>query len=153
MSTLDAFDRRLLAALQENGAYTNAELAERVNLSPSQCSRRLQGLRESGLVKGVFGHLDRHRLGLDCKAFVLVTLDRHSRDHTRRFTDLVGELPDILECAMITGDGDYMLRVVTRDLASFHALVRRLLDCDALATVRSSLVLEEIKDTHELPVP
>ena len=151
---LDAADRRLLAALQEDARATGVELAERVHLSPSQCQRRLKRLEEGGLVAGYGVRLNRRRLGLDVVAFVQVTLMRHGDDPAEDFHRALQQMPEVLEAHAITGDADYLLRVVAPDLQDFSDVVlKRLLTLPAVATVRSSLSLGEVKATDTLPLP
>ncbi len=151
---LDAADRRLLAALQADARATGVELAERVHLSPSQCQRRLRRLEAAGLVTGYGVRLDRRRLGLDVVAFVQVSLARHGDDPAAGFHRALAAMPEVLEAHAITGDADYLLRVVAPDLEAFSDVVlKRLLALPGVATVRSSLSLGEIKATDALPLP
>ncbi len=94
---LDQFDRRILEELQRDARLTNGDLSERVNLSPSQCSRRRIRLEEDGFIKGYFAGLDRNRLGLGIVNIITVTLDTHNRDNAQRFAELVNRLPEVLE--------------------------------------------------------
>jgi DNA-binding Lrp family transcriptional regulator len=149
---LDAFDLKLLMALQEKGDLTQAELAERVCLSPSQCSRRLQNLREEGYIDRITALLSPAKLGLTLKVYVVVALRSHTEDKTREFVDFVDRSPQILECCMLTGDSDYLLKVVVGDLTSFDGFVQSLLHLPCIATVRSSIVLRDIKETTVLPL-
>jgi Lrp/AsnC family leucine-responsive transcriptional regulator len=151
---LDAADCRLLAALQADGRASGVELAERVRLSASQCQRRLKRLEEAGLVTGYGVRLDRRKLGLDVVAFVQVSLARHGDDPAEGFHAAVAAMPEILEVHAITGDADYILRVVAPDLEAFSDVVlKRLLALPMVAAVRSSLSLGEIKATDALPLP
>ena len=113
---LDRFDRRILALLQEDGRLTNSELAERVHLSASQCSRRRQRLEEQGYIVGYRAELDRDRLGFGFVNVISVTLATHNRDNARRFRALVTRLPEVQEAHALTGEMDYFLKVVTADL-------------------------------------
>lgn len=151
---LDAADRRLLAALQADGRASGVELAERVRLSPSQCQRRLKRLEETGLVAGYGVRLDRRKLGLDVVAFVQVSLARHGDDPAEAFHRAVAAMPEVLEVHAVTGDADYILRVVAPDLEAFSDVVlKRLLALPTVGAVRSSLSLGEIKATDALPLP
>ena len=127
MAELDDFDRKILAALQRDGRMTNVALAEIVALSPSQCARRLQRLEEIGAIRGYGAFLD---------AEALVRLR-----------------PEIVECLAITGDGDFQLRIVARDLASFSRfLLEVIIPMPGIATTRSHIVLDQVKSTHALPI-
>jgi DNA-binding Lrp family transcriptional regulator len=150
---LDDFDFRLLGALQEDGRLTNQELAERVGLSASQCSRRRTRLEESGIIRGYHAELSADALGLGVLVFVHVTLTTHSPDNSRRFRDLVARSDEIQEAYSLTGETDYLLKMVLPDLKSLAATVNeRLLVHDTVAHVRSSVVLDRLKDTAQLPL-
>lgn len=151
--SLDSFDRRILAELQVQGDLGPAELSERVNLSPSQCSRRLQRLKAEGYVARTVALLDHGRLNLGVSAYVLITLRSHDPERIESFQKLVRTSPEILECASTTGEADFVLRVCTRDLDSYNAfLTQKLLRSAEVATARTSIVLHQHKDTTELPL-
>lgn len=151
--SLDGFDVKLLAAIQEKGDITLGELAQKVCLSSSQCSRRLQRLRDEGYVNRVTALLSPRKLGFSLKSYVVVTLRSHATEHTSEFSSFVQSSPQILECCMLTGDADYMLKVVAADLNGFDHFVQGLLRLPCIATVRSSLVLRDLKETTDLPLP
>ncbi len=151
--TLDAADLRLLTALQDNGALTNQELAETVHLSASQCSRRRQRLEQTGVIRRYRADLDPVRLGLTVTVFIFVALASHSRNNARHFRDLVTTMPPVQEAHALTGDSDYLLKVVVPDLRALSVLVNEvLLPHEAVERVRSSIVLETLKDDARLPV-
>lgn len=153
MLELDEFDRKILAALQKNGRITNVALAELVALSPSQCARRLQRLEEAGAVRGYGAFLDPATLGLGITALVTVTLEKHARANIKGFRDVVMRCPEIVECLAITGDGDFQLRIVARDLSSFSQfLMDVVIPMPGVATTRSHIVLEQVKSTTALPI-
>ena len=150
---LDDFDFRLLGALQEDGRLTNQELAERVGLSASQCSRRRARLEESGIIRGYHAELSADALGLGVLVFVHVTLTTHSPDNSKRFRDLVARSDEIQEAYSLTGETDYLLKMVLPDLKSLATAVNeRLLAHDTVAHVRSSVVLDRLKETARLPL-
>ena len=120
---IDGFDRKILALLQEDSRLTNNDLSERINLSPSQCSRRRQRLEEDGFIRGYRAVLDRETLGFPLVNIVTVTLATHNRDNALRFADLVARLPEVQEAHALTGEMDYILKVVTPDLKSLSAFV------------------------------
>jgi DNA-binding Lrp family transcriptional regulator len=151
--SLDAFDLRLLAALQENGRLTNQEAGERIGLSPSQCSRRRTALEAAGLIRGYHARLSAEALGFRMLVIIQVTLSAHSRDNARRFRELVAQLDEVQEAYAVTGDTDYQLKAVVADLPGLARLVNeRLLPHESVARVRSSIVLERLKDTAMLPL-
>lgn len=151
---LDGFDLKLLAALQVDGRLGNQELADRVHLSASQCSRRRIRLEEAGIVRGYRADLDPAALGLAVVVFTRVTLAAHSRDNARRFVDLVKSLDCVLEAFSMTGDSDYLLKIIVPDLKTLSAVVNgALLPHESVASVRSSVVLDTLKDGAPLPLP
>jgi DNA-binding Lrp family transcriptional regulator len=153
-TTLDPLDIRLLAALQEDGAATNAALAERLGLSASQMSRRRQRLEEEGVLTRYRAVIAPEAVGLLVTAFIHVALDAHSRDNARRFRDLVRMTPQVLEAHSLTGEADYLLKVVASDLRQLSALINEaLLPHDSVARVRSEIVLETLKADAPLPLP
>ena len=150
---MDAFDRKLLAAIQADGARTNQELAEQVGLSASQISRRRQQLEAEGLIEGYAARLSAARLGFGVRAFVHVTLARHSPDNSRRFAELVARTPEVQEAHALTGEADYLLKVTVRGLADLAALINAvLLPHESVDRVRSEIVLETLKETAALPL-
>jgi len=150
---LDAIDLRLLAALQEDGRLTNQQAGERVGLSPSQCSRRRLALEASGIIRGYHAELAAEPLGLALLVFVQVTLATHSRDNAQRFRELVSRIEAVQEAYALTGDADYLIKAVVRDLKDLSALVNDvLLPHESVARVRSSIVLDRLKESKRLPI-
>jgi DNA-binding Lrp family transcriptional regulator len=150
---LDQFDRKILALLQADGRLTNNDLSERVNLSPSQCSRRRQRLEEDGIIRGYCAVLDRDRLGFSLVNVISVTLATHNRDNAQRFAELVSRLPEIQEAHALTGEMDYILKVVTPDLKSLSEFVNGvLLPHESVQHVKTAIVLETLKETGSLPL-
>jgi DNA-binding Lrp family transcriptional regulator len=150
---MDTFDQRLLAAIQENGARTNQELADIVGLSASQISRRRQQLEADGVIAGYAARLSADRLGFGIRAFVHVSLAAHSPDNSGRFADLVARTPDILEAHALTGEADYLLKVVVKSLADLSGLINHvLLPHASVDRVRSEIVLETLKESQALPL-
>lgn len=150
---IDDFDRKILAELQKDGRRTNNELSEAVNLSPSQCSRRRQRLEEEGFITSYRALLDRDRLGLSLVSVISVTLATHNRDNARRFADLVGRLPEVQEAHALTGEMDYILKVVMPDLKSLSAFVNDvLLPHESVQHLKTAIVLETLKEGGGLPI-
>src|SRR3954466_8925200 len=150
---LDKFDRKLLSLLQEDARLTNGDLSERVNLSPSQCSRRRQRLEEEGFIRGYRAVLDRERLGFSLTNMVTVTLATHNRDNAQRFAELVSRLPEVQEAHALTGEMDYILKVVTPDLKSLSEFVNGvLLPHESVQHVKTAIVLETLKESAALPI-
>lgn len=153
MIELDARDRAILKILQENGRITNAELAERVHLSASACLRRVKIMEDSGLVKGTVLLLDEAAAGLPGTAFVFVTLDQQGRQSLDAFEAAVERHPEILECYLLAGTADYLIRVVFADTADFERIHRNVLTTlPGVVRVQSTLALRTVKRTTALPV-
>jgi DNA-binding Lrp family transcriptional regulator len=151
--TLDGFDLKLLSLLQEDGRMSVQDLADRVGLSASQCSRRRTRLEEAGVITGYRAQLDPDRLGFGVTAFIQVSLARHSPDNARLFRSLVEHTGAIQQAYAVTGDADYILRASLPDLRALSALVNDvLLPHGTVAQVRSMVALERLKDTTTLPV-
>ena len=131
---------------------SHVELSERVHLSPSQCQRRVKRLERLGVVREYVARLEADKVGLGVMAFVNVTLEKHGQNPAKAFQKAVGRYPQILECWAVTGDADYLLRVVAPDLKAFsNLLMHELLALPMVAGVRSNLLLEPLKDTTALP--
>lgn len=150
---LDRIDRRLLAALQENGRLTVAELAEKVGLTASPCSRRLRILEEAGIINRYAALLDQKKVGLPVSVFVSIKLERQQEDKLHRFEDAIRRCPEVLECYLMTGPRDYLLRVVARDLADYERFVKDTLTrIDGIANIESSFALGQVKHSSALPL-
>lgn len=153
-TALDRTDLLLLAALQQAGRLTNAELAERVHLSPSACLRRVQRLERDGVIAGYAARVDPERLGLGLQAFVRVQLARHDAAAVEAFTAFVQQWDEVVACHALTGDMDYLLHVAVRDLEHFSRfLLDRLLNQAGVADVNSSFVLRTVKAFRGMPLP
>ncbi len=154
MIALDSADWRLLAALQRNGRASNLALAEAVAASPSQVSRRLAKLEEIGVIAGYAALLRPEAVGLSVMAISAVSLERHAEAVVHEFEALVARRPEILDCYAVTGEADFILRIVAADLATFADFVSHsLLRLPGMRSLRSSIVLHRIKQTTELPLP
>lgn len=153
MDDLDAIDLRILACLQEDGRMSNLDLAAKVHLSPAQCNRRHKRLEERGLVKRYEARLDAGKLGLGVLAFVHVTMERGHIREVPKFRETVRTLQQVQECYAVTGDFDYVLKVVARDLKALSDfLLGTLAQLPGVNGVRSSVCLDEIKSTSALPL-
>jgi Lrp/AsnC family transcriptional regulator, leucine-responsive regulatory protein len=154
MPQLDRTDLRLLAVLQGEGRITNAELAERVSLSPSACLRRLQRLEADRIITGYAAQIDPQAVGLGLQAFVRVQLVKHESEVIERFVEGVGGWNEVVACHALTGDMDYLLHVYVADLKDFSRfLLDHLLNASGVADVNSSFVLRTVKRSPSLPLP
>lgn len=150
---LTAMDLKILSSLQSNARLSNVELSEQVHLSASQCYRRLKRMEEDGIVKGYTALLEPAALGFGVMAHVNVSLEKHGDNPVQAFRTAIHEYPEVLECHAVSGDADYVLRVVAEDLKAFsNFLMHRLLALPFIATVRSSIFLDELKNTTTLPL-
>jgi DNA-binding Lrp family transcriptional regulator len=153
MIQLDAFDLKMLAALQDDGRLTNQQLADLVGLSASQCSRRRMRLEEARVISGYHADLAGEALGFGLIAFIHITLATHSPDNAKKFRALVNRVDDIQEAYSLTGDADYLLKAVLRDLKSLSDIVNNvLMPHQSVAHVRSSIVLDRLKESAKLPL-
>jgi Lrp/AsnC family leucine-responsive transcriptional regulator len=150
---LDRTDRRMLDVLQREGRIANAELAERVNLSPAPCLRRLQRLEREGYIAGYAAQVDPHAVGLGLQAMVRVQLEKHGQANVARFADAVRGWNEVVSCYALTGDMDYLLHVVVEDLDHYSEfLMGKLLNANGVADMNSSFVLQTVKQTRVLPL-
>ncbi|MGE5155713.1 MAG: Lrp/AsnC family transcriptional regulator [Bdellovibrio bacteriovorus] len=151
---LDNYDRRILEELQQDGRITNQELADRIGLSPSPCLRRVRALEEAGIITGYRALLDAQRLGLNLMALLSISMDRHTPERFERFEAEIAEMPEVLECLLITGrEADYQLKVIVRDMDHYQdLLLRRITRIEGVSGVHSSFVLRRVVERTRLPV-
>jgi DNA-binding Lrp family transcriptional regulator len=150
---LDAIDRKILALLQENARLSNVELADAVGLSPSPCLRRVRELEHAGVIRRYVTLLDPARVGLPVSIFVNVTLERQVEQALERFEAAILKRPEVMECYLMTGDADYLLRVVTADLSAYERfLMDHLTRVPGVSSIKSSFALKQVKYRTALPV-
>lgn len=149
---LDRHDRQLLGWLQRDASLSLNELSDRVHLSRNAVWRRLQRLESAGLVRERVAHLDRSMLNLKLTVFIAVRTAQHNAEWLARFNAAVSELPEVLGVYRMAGDVDYLLHAVVPDMPAYDALYKRLIESVDLTDVSSSFVMEEIKNTTQLPL-
>lgn len=150
---LKDIDRAILHELQANGRLSNKDLASKVALSASPCWRRVKDLEQSGLIRGYATILDRQALGLGLLGLAFVSLNDHHPSSVEEFDSAIQDWPEVLECHKISGDHDYMLKVVARDLAAYDTfLSQKLLPLSAVRAVNTSFSMRQPKDTTALPL-
>jgi len=150
---LDNIDRRILTALQNNARISNVELAHMVGLSPSPCLRRVKTLEDCGVIQRYVSLLDQGAVGFPVSVFVNVTLERQVESALEQFEAAIGKRPEVLECYLMTGDADYLLRVVTSDLASYERfLVDHLTRIPGVSSIKSSFALKQVSYRTALPL-
>jgi DNA-binding Lrp family transcriptional regulator len=151
---LDAIDRRILDRLQEDARISNADLARAVGLSASACLRRVRDLEDSGVIERYATLLDPVVAGMPVSVFVSVTLERQAEQGLEAFETAIRALPEVMECYLMTGDSDYLLRVVAADVAAFRRfLLDHLTRIPGVANIRSSFALNQVKYRTALPLP
>jgi Lrp/AsnC family leucine-responsive transcriptional regulator len=152
-SELDATDRRILAVLQRQGRITNAELSEVVNLSPSACHRRVQRLEDEGFIAGYVALLDARRIGRMATVFVEITLQSQAEDLLDAFEREVAKLPDLLECHLMAGTADYLLKLMAEDTEDFARIHRQHLSrLPGVRQMQTSFALRTVVRTTALAV-
>jgi DNA-binding Lrp family transcriptional regulator len=150
---MDTIDRKILSELQRDGRLTITELAERVSLSLSPCHRRLRALEQSGAISGYRAHLDAHTLGLNFEAVVFVTMRGSNRDTLAAFEQATADIPNVLQAQRLFGEPDYLLRIVTRDLAAFQQLYDdQLAALPGVQRLTSTIVMKSIVESRPLPL-
>lgn len=153
MSDLDAIDRRILGLLQKEGRISNAELADRVHLSPSACHRRVQRLEETGVITGYVALLDARKLHRQTTVFVEITLSGQADEVLDAFERGVRAIPDVLECHLMAGTADYLLKIVVEDTDDFARIHRQhLARLPGVAQMHSSFALRTVFRTTAIPV-
>lgn len=152
-SQLDDIDLKLLEHIQDDARLTNVELAEKVGLSPSPCLRRLRRLENDGVIKGYMTFVDQTQVGLPVSVFVSVTLKEQSEAALEEFEAAVNALPEVMECYLMTGASDYLLRVVASDLADYERFLKHhLTRIPAIASIQSSFALKQVTYRTALPL-
>ncbi|MEO1038561.1 MAG: Lrp/AsnC family transcriptional regulator [Pseudomonadota bacterium] len=150
--SLDAIDRKILRALQRDAEAPIAQLADQVGLSQTPCWRRIKRLTEAGVIRARVAVLDPAALGLDLTAFIQVKTNQHNEKWLERFARGVADLPNVLEFHRMSGETDYLLKVVARDMAHFDQIYRELIQIADMFDVSSHFSMEQIKDTTALPL-
>ena len=153
MGELDATDLRILTVLQKEGRVTNAELSERVNLSPSACHRRVQRLEEEGYIAAYVALLDARKMGRPTTVFVEITLQGQADELLEAFEKAVKRVPDVLECHLMAGTADYLLKILARDTEDFARIHRQYLTrLPGVAQMHSSFALRTVFHTTAMSV-
>lgn len=151
---LDQIDHKILRHLQENARITNADLAEKVGLSPTPCLRRLRRLETDGIITGYRTEINREALGVNVTVLILVKLEREDDSTLREFEEAIRQRDEVMECYLVTGKFDYFIRVVIPTLAAYEAfLSETILRMPKVATVESSFTLRQVEKKVVLPVP
>ena len=150
---IDGIDAKILHLIQDNAALSVADIADKVGLSSSPCWRRIKRMEEIGIIKNRVTILDRKKLGLDFEVFVAVKLSHPNRENMEKFENAVSQMSEVVQCAVVTGAVDFMLRVVTKDMHAYDDFLREvLLGIELISDVQSRIVLRQSKDSNALPL-
>ena len=150
---LDRIDVRILDVLQQDGRLSNQELAERVGLSPSPCLRRVKRLERDGVIQRYAAVVDQSKVGIPVSVFVSVKLERQREDDMERFEQAIANYREVVECYLMTGSRDYLLRVVTGDLTAYERFLKDTITrIEGVASIESSFALNQVKFANALPI-
>jgi len=151
---LDKIDRQILEILQKNSKITNAQLSKDIGLSPAPTLERVKKLESAGIIKSYHACVDPAALGLGVSTFVHVTLHGHNKKNIDAFIKAINEVPEIVECHHITGSGDFILKVIAKDIAAYQQLMLdRVSEIDVVDGMQSMVILSTFKDSKVIPVP
>lgn len=150
---LDAIDRKILRALQADGKISVGELAQKVGLSPSPCARRVRLLEKEGVIRGYAAIVDQKRVGLPISAFASIKLERQREEDLDRFEEAVSRWQEVLDCYLMTGQRDYLMRIVTADLEAYERFIKdKLTRLENIASIETSFALGQVKRSEALPI-
>ena len=151
---LDQIDRNVLEILQANAKITNAQLSKEIGLSPAPTLERVKKLETSGIIQSYHAQLNRDKVGLGVTTFVMVTLVGHKKDTTMSFVDKANTIPEIIECHHITGSGDFLLKVIAKDIQSYQALMLDVInEIGEVASTQTMVIMSTFKESKVLPIP
>ncbi len=150
---LDGVDRKILRVLQREGRISNAELSEQINLSPTPCLRRVKKLEDAGVINRYVAELDPALLGLKVSAYVFVRLERNSTVNAERFEEAIRTLQQVEECSVLSGEYDYLVKVVAEDLEDYERFIKqRLAAIEEVDTINTTIILKQVMSRQPLPV-
>jgi Lrp/AsnC family transcriptional regulator, leucine-responsive regulatory protein len=150
---LDPIDKKILEKLQANAKITNSQLAQDIGLSPAPTLERVRKLENMGLIKSYHAQIDMAKLGLGVSIFVQVSLSSHKKNQIKSFVDKINKIPEVVECHHITGAGDFLLKVITKDIASYQELIlEKLVDIEEIGNMQSMVILSTFKDNKVMPL-
>lgn len=150
---LDQIDKHILEILQANAKITNSQLAQEVGLSPAPTLERVRKLENAGLILSYHAEIDVKQMGLGTGVFVLISLSGHKKNQIMSFVDKINKIPEVIECHHITGSGDFLLKVLTRDISSYQQLIlNTLVDIEEIGNMQSMMILSTFKDSKVMPI-
>ncbi len=150
--SLDAIDRKILCLLQQDASMTIREIADKVHLSATPCWKRIQRMEEDGVIRGRVALLNPAKVNVGVTAFIAIKIDRHNLAWSKKFANEMTSIPEIMEVYRMSGEVDYLLRVVVPDIAAYDALYKKIIERVALKDVTSMFAMEQIKYTTALPL-
>lgn len=150
---MDITDKKILEILQGDGRITNSQLSKEIGLSPAPTLERVKKLEQSGIIKSYHAKVDMQKIGLGVSTFVLVSLKGHNKENIQKFTHSIEKINEIIECHHITGSGDFLLRVVTKDISSYQKLMlEKVTEIPVVDNLQSIVILSTFKDSQVLPI-
>lgn len=150
---LDQIDKHILEILQANAKITNSQLATEIGLSPAPTLERVRKLENGGLIKSYHAAIDVKQMGLGTGVFVLISLSAHKKSQIMSFVDKINKIPEVIECHHITGSGDFLLKILTRDISSYQQLIlNTLADIDEIGNMQSMMILSTFKESKVMPI-
>ncbi|MEQ8303237.1 MAG: Lrp/AsnC family transcriptional regulator [Cyclobacteriaceae bacterium] len=151
---LDAIDRKILELLQKNSNITNAQLAQEIGLSPAPTLERVKKLENAEVIKSYHAAVDLSSVGLGVSTYVMVTLKGHNKENINKFIAEVGKIPEVIECHHLTGQSDFLLKVVSTDIPSYQTLMlEKVSNIEVVDNMQSMVILSTFKDTKAVPIP
>lgn len=151
---LDSIDRKVLEILQGNAKITNARLSQEIGLSPAPTLERVKKLETLGIIQSYHAHLDREKVGLGVTTFVTVSLVGHKKLMTEAFVEHINDIPEVVECHHITGSGDFLLKIISKDIASYQKLMlEKINEIEEVANTQTMVILSTFKESKVLPIP
>jgi Lrp/AsnC family transcriptional regulator, leucine-responsive regulatory protein len=150
----DATDRKILEILQEDGKITNAELSKQIGLSPAPTLERVKKLEQSKIIQGCHAQINREAVGLGVTTFVQVNLTGHKQQVTRSFVEKVNTIAEVIECHHVTGSGDFLLKIIAKDITSYQKLMlEKINEIEEVASTQTMVILSTFKESKILPIP
>ncbi len=151
---LDPTDKKILKILQEDAKITNAQLSKEIGLSPAPTLERVKKLETSGIIKSYHAKLDNDKIGLGVTTYITVHLDSHKKNDLFGFVESIKSIDEIIECHHVTGNGDFLLKVVAKDISSYQKFIlEKLSSLDGVANTQTMVVLATYKESHSIPLP
>ncbi|MBS1486021.1 MAG: Lrp/AsnC family transcriptional regulator [Bacteroidetes bacterium] len=151
---LDSTDRKILELLQANSNITNAQLAQEIGLSPAPTLERVKKLETQGVIQSYHAVVDMASIGLGVSTFVMVSLKGHNKENIEKFTQAIAHIPEVVECHHVTGQADFILKVVAPDIPAYqNLLLEKVTNIEVVDNMQTTIILSTFKDTHVIPLP